>query len=390
MAFVAKNADGKQMLWIRPLNSAVAQPMSGTEGATFPFWSADSHYVAFFAAGKLNKLDASGGPPQALCDASGGRGGTWNSTGTIVFTPDTGSGLARVDAAGGTRVALSTLDAKETSHRWPDFLPDGNHFLYFAHGLVAADSGIYLASLDSKERKLLLRNDSNAIYAAPGYLLFIRDNTLVAQRFDLSSLALQGEAKPVADHVAVNTDTWRSIMTASANGELLYEHGAAVGGSQLFWYDATGKQGEPVLPDTAVYSSPTLSPDASKLAFGLENNGIADIWVLDLARHTRTRITFGPLYSSLPVWWPDGKSIVYCYGPAACQTLSTGKTPTAQAARRSCWKPPAYIAIPLPFPPMAATSPTCGSIPNRTPKAWISGRCPCSRISPATKNHFPW
>ncbi|MGB7585517.1 MAG: protein kinase, partial [Terriglobales bacterium] len=314
IAFVAKNADGKQMLWVRPLNSAVAQPMSGTEGATYPFWSPDSRYVAFFASGKLNKLDASGGPPQALCDAPSGRGGTWGTTGTIVFAPDTITGLARVDAAGGTRVPMTTPDAKETSHRWPDFLPDGNHFLYFAHGGTSADSGIYLAALDSKDRKLLLRNDSNAIYAAPGYLLFVRDNTLVAQRFNLRSLALEGEAKPVADHVAVNTDTWRSVLTASANGELLYQHGAAGGGSQLFWYDPSGKQGEPVLPETADYYWPILSPDASKLAFGLENNGVGDIWVVDLARHTKTRITFGPLYSGWPIWWPDGKSIVFTYG----------------------------------------------------------------------------
>ena len=316
VAFVAKSADGKQMLWIRPLNSTVAQPMSGTEGATYPFWSADSRYVGFFAASKLNKLDASGGPPQALCDASAGRGGTWNSAGTIVFAPDTTSGLARVDAAGGTRVALTILDPKETSHRWPDFLPDGNHFLYFAHGSTNADSGIYLAALDSKQRKLLLRNDSNAIYAAPGYLLFVRDNTLMAQGFNLRSLALEGEVKPMADHLAVNTDTWRGILAASANGELLYQHGAASGGSQLFWYDPSGKQGEPVLPETANYYQPALSPDASKLAFVLENNGIGDIWVLDLTRHTKTRITFGPLYSDWPVWWPDGKSIVFSYGPS--------------------------------------------------------------------------
>jgi eukaryotic-like serine/threonine-protein kinase len=317
IAFAAKNAEGKQVLWIRPLNSAVAQPMSGTEGATYPFWSADSHYVGFFAAAKLNKVDASGGPPQALCDAPAGRGGTWDTTGTIVFAPDTTSGLARVDAAGGTRAALTTPDAKETSHRWPDFLPDGNHFLYFAHGSTSADSGIYLAALDSKERKLLLRNDSNAIYAAPGFLLFVRDNTLMAQRFNLRSLALEGEAKPVADHVAVNTDTWRSILTASANGELLYQHGAAGGGSQLIWYDASGKPGEPVLPETADYYQPALSPDTSKLAFVLETNGVGDIWVVDLARHTKTRITFGPQYSGNPVWWPDGKSIVFGYGTTA-------------------------------------------------------------------------
>jgi serine/threonine protein kinase len=314
IAFAAKNADGKQVLWIRPLNSAAAQPMSGTDGATYPFWSTDSRYVGFFAANKLNKVDASGGPPQAVCDAAAGRGGTWNSTGTILFTPETGSGLARVDAAGGTRAALTTLDTKETSHRWPDFLPDGKHFLYFAHGATSADSGIYVAGLDSKEHKLLLRNDSNAIYAAQGYLLFVRDNTLMAQRFNLRSLALEGEAKPVADHVAVNTDTWRSVLTASANGELLYQHGAAGGGSQLISYDASGKPGEPVLPDTADYQNPALSPDASKLAFVLESNGVGDIWVVDLTRHTKTRITFGPQYSSSPVWWPDGKSIVFNYG----------------------------------------------------------------------------
>ncbi len=317
IAFVAKNADGKQMLCIRPLNSAIAQPMSGTEGATYPFWSADSRYVGFFAAAKLNKVDASGGPPQALCGAPSGRGGTWNSKGTIVFASDTLSGLSRVEATGGTRVPLTTLDAKETSHRWPAFLGDGNHFLYFAHGTTNADNGIYLAALDSKERKLLLHNDSNAIYADPGYLLFVRDNTLMAQRFNPRSLALEGEAKPVADHVAVNTDTWRSVMTASANGELLYQHGSAGGGSQLVWYDASGKPGEPVLPESADYYQPALSPDGSKLAFALESNGVGDIWVLDLARHTKTRVTFGPQYSDWPIWWPDGKSIVFDYGSSS-------------------------------------------------------------------------
>jgi serine/threonine protein kinase len=351
IAFVAKNADGKQMLWIRPLNSAVAQPMSGTEGATYPFWSADSRYVAFFAAGKLNKVDASGGPPQALCDAPSGRGGTWNSTGTIIFTPDSTAGVAHVDAAGGTRVALSTVDAKETSHRWPDFLPDGNHFLYFAHGSTIADSGIYLAALDSKERKLLLRNDSNAIYTAPGYLLFVRDNTLMAQRFNPRSLALDGEAKPLADHVAVNTDIWRSVLTASANGELLYQHGAAGGGSQLFWFDAAGKQGESVLPETADYYWPILSPDASKLAFTLESNGVGDIWVLDLARHTKTRITFGPQYSGWPIWWPDGKSIVFNYGPSGTMDSLYRQNADGTGSKEKLLETPGILETPASIAP---------------------------------------
>ena len=268
-----------------------------------------------------------------------------------MFAPDTTSGLARVDAAGGTRVALTTLDAKETSHRWPDFLPDGKHFLYFAHGGTSADSGIYLAELDSKEHKLLLRNDSNAIYAAPGYLLFVRDNTLVAQRFNLHSLALEGEAKPVADHVAVNTDTWRSILTASANGELLYQHGAAGGGSQLIWYDASGKPGEPVLPETADYYDPALSPDASKLAFVIETNGVGDIWVVDLARHTKTRITFGPQYSSLPVWWPDGKSIVFSYGATSSGDSLYRQNADGTGSKEKLLETPGIIAIPFSVSP---------------------------------------
>jgi serine/threonine protein kinase/Tol biopolymer transport system component len=351
IAFAAKNADGKQMLWVRPLNSPVAQPMSGTEGAIYPFWSADSRYVGFFAAGKLNKLDASGGPPQALCDAAPGRGGSWSSTGTIVFAPDTTSGLYRVDGAGGTRVAVTTLDAGESSHRWPDFLPDGKHFLYFAHGTTPADSGIYLAALDSKERKLLLRNDSNAIYAAPEYLLFVRDNTLMAQRFSPRSLALEGEAKPLSDHVAVNTDTWRSILTASANGELIYQHGAAGGGSQLVWYDASGKAGELVLPETADYYEPTLSPDASKLAFALEDKGTGDIWVVDLVRHTRTRITFGPQYSDFPVWWPDGKSIVFGYGTSNSGDSLYRQNADGTGSKEKLMETPGITALPFSVSP---------------------------------------
>jgi serine/threonine protein kinase len=347
IAFVAKNVDGKQVLWIRPLNSAVAQPMSGTDGASYPFWSADSRYVAFFSAGKLNKLNASGGPPQALCNANAGRGGTWNSTGTIIFAAEATAGLVRVDAAGGTPIPLTTLDAKETSHRWPNFLPDGNHFLYFAHGGTIADSAVYLAALDSKERKLLLHNDSNAIYAAPGELLFVRDSTLMAQSFNLRSLGLESEAKPIADHIAVNTDTWRGIVTASANGELLYQHGAAGGGSQLIWYDASGKQGEPVLPETADYYWPAISPDGSKLAVDIEVNGLGDIWVIDLARHTKTRITFGPQYSGNPVWLSDGKAIVFSYGPSGANDSIYRQNADGTGSKEKLLETPGIVDFPF-------------------------------------------
>jgi serine/threonine protein kinase/Tol biopolymer transport system component len=351
VAFVARGESGTQTLWIRPMNSAVAQPMAGTDGASYPFWSADSRYVGFFAGGKLNKIEASGGPPQALCDAGAGRGGTCNSDGIIVFTPDATTGLERVDAAGGTPVSLSTPDGNETSHRWPDFLPDGKHFLYFAHGTTSAAGGIYLASLDTKERKLLLRNDSNAIYAAPGQLLFVRDNTLMAQGFDVAHLALEGEAKPIADHVAVNADTWRGIMTASMNGELLFQHGAASGGSQLVWYDASGKPGQPVLPDTADYYTPKLSPVGGKLAVTIEVNGMGDIWMIDLARHTKTRITFGPQYSNWPIWWPDGKSIVYGYGPTGTSTAIYRQNADGTGSKEKLLDSPGINVVPFSVSP---------------------------------------
>ena len=316
LAFAAKDENGKQMLWIRPMNSAVAQPMTGTENASYPFWSPDSRYVGFFTPGKLNKIDASGGPPQPLCDAQAGRGGTWSRDGVIVFSPDATMGLERVDAAGGTPVTLTTPSIDETSHRWPQFLPDGRHFLYLAHGATKAQSSIYAASLDGKERRLLVRNETNGIYAAPGYLLFVRDNSLIAQKFNAGNLSLEGEAKPITDHVAVNEDVYMGVMTASANGELLYQHGGSAGGSQLAWYDGSGQPGPLVVPETAEYFNPALSPDGSKLAVAIESNGTQDIWVIDVARHTKTRITFGPQYGSRPVWWPDGKSIFYSAGPA--------------------------------------------------------------------------
>jgi Tol biopolymer transport system component len=311
LAFVARAGAGR-MLWVQPLSSATAQPMAGTEGASYPFWSPDSRYVGFFAGGKLKKIDASGGPPQALCDAENGRGGAWNQDGVILLARSTLEGLSRVDAGGGTATPLTKVEPGETSHRWPFFLPDGKHFLYFAHATANDESAIYGASLEGKERKLLLHNASNAIYAAPGYLLFVRDGTLMAQRFNPRSLELAGDAMPAAEHVAVNSSTWRGIFTASGNGVLLYQGGAAAGGSQLVWYDHNGKPGDPVFPETGHYRQPALSPDGKRLAVTIENaQGSYDIWVADLERKTRSRITFDAKGDDGAVWWPDGKSLVF-------------------------------------------------------------------------------
>ena len=317
LAFTARNSSGQLMLWVQPLNSPTAQPLSGTEEAYYPFWSPDSRYIAFFGPNKLFRIEAGGGPPQALCDSNNGRGGAWNSDNIILFSPNAGSGLMRVNATGGTATPVTTVNDKiEDSHRWPQFLPDGKHYIYFSHGNTPSDSGVFVGSLDSKEQKRLLPADSGAVYADPGYLLFVRDNTLMAQAFSAGKLELSGDARPIAAHVAVNTDTWIPIVTVSRTGVLLYEHGSASGGSQLVWFGRDGKGGDLVVPEIVPYHNPALSPDGKKLAVAIEASGLADIWVIDVERKTRTRITFNAQqYSDKPVWSPDGRTLYLSCGP---------------------------------------------------------------------------
>ncbi|MGI9101864.1 MAG: protein kinase domain-containing protein [Terriglobales bacterium] len=315
IAFIATKPDSTEtMLWVQSLNSLTAQPMAGTENAMYPFWSYDGRYVGFFAGGKLKKLDASGGPPQILCDASDGRGGTWSQDDVILLSRTTGDGLSRVPAAGGTPVPITDVDVGkgELSHRWPEFLPDGKHYLFWIQGSSGIeDSGLYLGSLDSKSRQLLVNSDSSGTFAAPGYLLFVRDGTLMAQKLNLRKLALEGDAAPIADHVAVNTSTFYSVFTASQTGKLLYLGGGASSGTQLTWYSRDGHKQGLVLPETALYRLPALSPDGKRLAVGIEVGSAIDIWVVDLQRQTKTRITFGPGRAAYPTWSPDGKWIYY-------------------------------------------------------------------------------
>src|SRR5712692_4264261 len=222
LAFVAIGANGVTSLWLRPLAALSAQPLAGTEGASLPFWSPDSRFIGFFADGKLKKIDAAGGPPQTLCDAPSGRGGTWNRDGVIVFAPDIFSALYRVSAAGGAPAPLP-LDKsrKEKVQHFPCFLPDGRHFIYRA-GMTTAyardeGNGIYAGSLDSSEYKLILRADTYAVYAS-GHLLFWRDGALMAQPFDAQSLQLSGEAVPVAEQVQMSLTEVRAVFSASENG----------------------------------------------------------------------------------------------------------------------------------------------------------------------------
>jgi eukaryotic-like serine/threonine-protein kinase len=244
LAFTAVGSDGHQRLWVRPLNVATSHPLQGTDGAVYPFWSPDSRHLGYFAGGKLNRIDASGGPSFAICDANLPRGGSWAQDDTILFTPTVSDPIFRIPASGGTPQPVTKLSgsANGRSHRWPQFLPDGKHFLFFLQTPDPASQAIYAASISGGEPTLLVRNSSAAIYAPPGYLLFVRQGTLMAQRFDVSKLQLTGDALPLAEHVAVNTVINQAIFTVSQDGILTYQAGGETGEVvRPTWFDRSGK-----------------------------------------------------------------------------------------------------------------------------------------------------
>jgi len=314
LVFVARRDDGTTMIYVRALDSIKALPLSGTEGATCPFWSPDSRTIGFFASGKLRKIDATGGPPLSLADAPAGRGGAWGAEGVIVFSPDQAGPLVRVSAAGGPVTPVTQLDESrsESTHRWPQFLPDGRRFLYFAR-IVQRDehNGIRVGSLDGKEKRLLVNTESNALYAG-GHLLYSRETTLMAQPFDLAKLEFGGDPFPVAEGVQVDFSFSQMTFSASENGVLVYQTGESSAGSRLSWFDRLGKPAG-VLGDLASYIALGLSPDGRHVAVSLVDPrvGASDIWIYEVARGLRTRFTFDPGLDQLPIWTADGKQVIF-------------------------------------------------------------------------------
>jgi Tol biopolymer transport system component len=299
--------DGKSQLWVRPLDSVTAQPLAGTDEPSLPFWSPDGKSIGFFAKGKLNRIDTNGGPVLALADASGARGGSWSSQGTIVFAPNATGVLRKISAAGGAVSDAGKLSPGEVTQRWPWFLPDGKHFL-FAAGLPGLSrKAIRLGSMDSTENTKLLEADSDAIYSA-GNILFLRGDTLMAQPFDPSSLRLSGEALPVVEHVQNEQNALFGAFSASTNGLLAYAAGSAE--FELGWFDRKGNRiGS--LGEAAQFNRLNLSPDRSSLAVAITTGSNTDIWLYDVARGLRRRFTFDPASELDTVWSPGGHTIVF-------------------------------------------------------------------------------
>jgi serine/threonine protein kinase len=312
IAFAATGLDGKTALWIRSMNSLDARSLPGTDGAIFPFWSPDGRSLGFFADGQLKTIDLNGDSVQAVCAAQIGRGGGWGPDGVIIFSPGVSTPLMRVSAGGGTPTPLTKIDpAQYTSHRWPVFLPDGKHFLYLAihhEPSKSANNALYYASLDGRENRSLFHSQSNAIYAN-GYLLFVRGDQLMAQPFDPANGTLSGEPRSVAKGVMSDVATWHLDASAAADGLLVFGSGGS-GDLQLIWMDRNGKQIGTVAEKLTNLQVARISPQGDRIALQIDA-GMNDIWVLDLARGVRTRLTFGPVANTFPVWSPDGKWIAY-------------------------------------------------------------------------------
>ncbi len=310
LAFVATDASGKNTLWVRPLDSTFAQTLAGTEGASRPFWSADSRTIGFFAEGKLKTVAAAGGPVVTLCDAPSGVGGSWNRQGIILFNAFPHKGVYQVAASGGSPTPVTTVDASKFGfHFWPQFLPDEKHFLYLAVGSDPASTGVYFASLDGKENRLVLRTVSRAVYAS-GYLLYSRGSELTAQAFDPDRGQLEGEPSQLIQGVQVQVNTYGGVFAVSGNGLLAYQPGEESAGRKLIWFDRAGKR-PGAIGGTAAYYDVRLSPEGRRLAFAMGDPN-SDIWVDELARGVRMRLTFDPASDKgALVWSPDGTRILF-------------------------------------------------------------------------------
>jgi Tol biopolymer transport system component len=311
LAFDATDSSGKNRIWIRPLNALEAHPLAGTEGTRRVFWSPDSKYLAFIADGKLQKVDVAGGPPQKICDAPTGADGTWNTEGVILFDGTGTDPIQRVLASGGVPVVLVKPDAtrKEIQIGWPEFLPDGKHFLYMAIAAKAADNTYRIASLDGKENRPFAPAQSLVTYVEPGFLLYLRDRTLVAQPFDANILKTTGEPIPLAEGVGTD-NVGLARFSVSREGTLAYRTGEI--NDRLVWVDRSGKELETV-GEPAQYHDPLLSPDGRRLAFELidPRSGKYVLWVRDLSRGVNSRFSFSEADTFTPLWSPDGGRLVY-------------------------------------------------------------------------------
>jgi eukaryotic-like serine/threonine-protein kinase len=309
IVFVADQTSRDRSLWVRALDSLVAQRLDRTDGASFPFWSPDSQHIGYFANGKLMRIAVTGGAPLTVCDAQEGEGGAWaqqpDGEDVIVFAANANGPLLRVLARGGVPAVITKLENGEQGHSFPAFLPDGRRFLYWARG---GRSGIYVQSLDSGDRTFVVEAPGRAVYSPPGFLLYLRDNTLLAHRWNLDTLALEGEPFTIAEDVRSGGVNGRNAFAVSAGGVLAYRGGAAT--FQVTSYARDGRPGDVILRDEEV-GALSLSPDGTRLIVLLGAGTERDLWVKELASGVLSRLTSATGAELDPVWSPDSRRIAY-------------------------------------------------------------------------------
>jgi len=310
LAFIARaEVDKPQVLWLRRLDSLTAVPLPGTEGAIMPFWAPDSQQIAFYADGKLKKTALSGGAPITLCDASY-IGGTWNRDGVILVV--NGGSIYRVPDTGGTPSLVLAPDParQEVTLRFPQFLPDGRHFLFVTSLNASGSAFVEAGSLVSKEVKQLVQADAEAFYAPPGYLFYTDQRTLMARPFDAAALRFTGPALPIAQNIGKTADSAYEYFYISPAGVLAYQSVLAAATDEITWFSRKGEKlstvGQP-----GMYTAPALSPDGNHFAVAVGEFGKRDIWIYDLKRGTASRLTFGHGDKTNTTWSPDGTRILF-------------------------------------------------------------------------------
>ena len=307
LAFVASASEAGSQIWVRPLDSATARPIAGTASGQFPFWSPNNRSLCFFADRQLKRIDLDGGPARVIASASSGRGGTWGPGNLILFAPDTTNTIWRVnpDGTGLARQTTFTVERGDTSHRWPEFLPDGRHFVFFARSSLAAKEGVYLGAIDSSEATLLVESSFGAVSTSGGQLLlYAVEGTLMARSIDVSNARLSGEPIPVAEGVG-GSSSFYGAFSASNTGVIAYASSASQ--AEVDWFDRSGTK-RAVAAGRGRYVDFQLSPDARYIALAdvEPHTDRPDIEILDLLRGNKLRLTFSRSTDASPVWSPDG------------------------------------------------------------------------------------
>ncbi|MDQ5871037.1 MAG: protein kinase [Acidobacteriota bacterium] len=316
LAFIANPVGARPLLWLRALGSLTAVPLAGTEDALHPFWSPDSRSLGFFTPTTLKRVEASGGTPQRICEVVAGRGGSWNREGVILFAHSAPTPIYRVSDTGGEPETVTDLNAArgEDRHRYPVFLPDGRRFLFWSRSPGREHTGIYVASLDSREARLVLKSETLAQYSDPGYMLTVQQGMLVAYPFDEKSAQVRGTPIRVAESILTGNPPGFAPFTVAGANVLAYSSPFARS-RRLVWFDRSGRKigtvGEP-----GDYGTPSLSPDEKRIAVAIreESKNHTDIWLFDSVRGAWSRFTFDPASERAPLWSPDGSRIVFSSG----------------------------------------------------------------------------